>query len=182
MASALMGQQWSSGISRPGWNRKAEPVPVLAAKRKPNVNRRVRSRYATNERAAEPGKSPGAPVAHGEGAPSAGAIDTAGALCSSLCRPAPAQGAAQCAIGRAREGNSARPVRSAAVIPVSPLVDQSCVEEIMRQPAAPRVRVRQPRPPGIIQAQEHPPVAVGHSPDRPPHGEPRQRDACRSEA
>jgi hypothetical protein len=50
-----MGRQWSSGTFRPGWNRKTGPVPVPAVKRKPNVNRLVRSRYATNERAPKPG-------------------------------------------------------------------------------------------------------------------------------
>jgi hypothetical protein len=44
------------GTSRPGWNRKTGPIPVPAVKRKPNVNRLVRSRYATNERVPEPGR------------------------------------------------------------------------------------------------------------------------------
>jgi hypothetical protein len=38
---------------------KAGPVPVPAVKRKPNVNRLVRSRYATNERVPEPGRPRG---------------------------------------------------------------------------------------------------------------------------
>ena len=39
------------GTSGPGWNRKTGPVPVPAVKRKPNVNRLIRSRYAqTSER------------------------------------------------------------------------------------------------------------------------------------
>src|SRR5690348_10984371 len=51
-----MGWQWSSGTSRPGWNREAGPVPVPAVKRKPNVSCLVRSRYATNARVPEPGR------------------------------------------------------------------------------------------------------------------------------
>ena len=35
--------------------------------------------------------------------------------------------AAQCAVGRVREGNSARPVRSAAMIRYHPVDDQSCL-------------------------------------------------------
>src|SRR4249920_2973385 len=44
-----MGRQWSSGTSRPGWNREAGPVPALAAQWKPTVNRPPRSRYASTE-------------------------------------------------------------------------------------------------------------------------------------
>jgi hypothetical protein len=45
----------------------------------------------------------------------------------------------------------------------------------MRQPATPRVWVRQRRPPGVIQTQVHPPIANGHSPDRPRNAEPPGR-------
>jgi hypothetical protein len=48
------GRQWSSGTSRPGWNREAGPVPAPAIQRKPNVNRLATSRYVGNERAARP--------------------------------------------------------------------------------------------------------------------------------
>src|SRR6266702_3395419 len=47
-----MGRQWSSGTSRPGWNREAGPVPVPAVQRKPNVSRLATSRYAGKERVA----------------------------------------------------------------------------------------------------------------------------------
>src|SRR6185437_15792884 len=50
-----MGRQWSSGTSRRAGTGKAGPVPVPAVKRKPNVNRMTRSRYATDERAPGPG-------------------------------------------------------------------------------------------------------------------------------
>ena len=47
-----MGRQWSSGTSRPGWNREAGPVPVPAVQRNPNVSRLATSRYTGKERAA----------------------------------------------------------------------------------------------------------------------------------
>src|SRR6266487_898293 len=47
-----MGRQWSSGTSRPGWNREAGPVPVPAVQRKPNVSHLATSRYAGKERVA----------------------------------------------------------------------------------------------------------------------------------
>jgi hypothetical protein len=62
-------RQWSSGTSRPGWNRKAGPVPAPAVKRKPTVGRPARSRHATKKRAAGRAKPPkkcsGSPIPRG---------------------------------------------------------------------------------------------------------------------
>ena len=44
-----MGRQWSSGTSRPGWDRAGPAARLPAVKRKLNVSRPAGSRYATNE-------------------------------------------------------------------------------------------------------------------------------------